>query len=167
MINLANYKFLTLSKVQIINAASAENTTVKLAAASEGDTGNSETLEAGAEAELNAEALAEDGTTSDVAEEDALTDEASDELIMDGAADMEAGADVGYIDEGMYMDPAYMEGVETGMMVDPSAQAPKGSLLGSWPFVIGISAAVLAVSIALGAVLARIKIKKGIELYED
>lgn len=57
----------------------------------------------------------------------------------------------------MYMDPT----METGMA------EVKDPLLSSWPFVIGISAAVLIVSMALGALLARRKIKKGIELYED
>jgi hypothetical protein len=51
--------------------------------------------------------------------------------------------------------------METGMA------EVKDPLLSSWPFVIGISAAVLVVSIALGAFLARLKIKKGIDLYED
>lgn len=41
------------------------------------------------------------------------------------------------------------------------------TLLSSWPFVIGISAAVLLVSVALGTFLAKRKIKKGIDLYED
>lgn len=56
-----------------------------------------------------------------------------------------------------------------GTMVDPSLDtgAAKDSLLSSWPFVIGISVAVLLVSVALGTFLAKRKIKKGIELYED
>lgn len=61
------------------------------------------------------------------------------------------------IDEGMYTDP----GMETGMA------EVKDPLLSSWPFVIGISGLVLIVSVALGAFLARRKIKKGIDLYED
>lgn len=59
---------------------------------------------------------------------------------------------------------------EEGTMVDPTMMngaAGKDSLLSSWPFVIGISTAVLLVSIALGTFLARRKIKKGIDLYED
>ena len=60
------------------------------------------------------------------------------------------------------------DGMETGesTMVDPMG-AVKDPLLSSWPFVIGISAAVLAVSVAIGVLLAKRKIKKGIELYED
>ena len=43
----------------------------------------------------------------------------------------------------------------------------KDPLLSSLPFVLGVSGVVLIISIALGALLARIKIKKGIDLYED
>ncbi|SHO54191.1 hypothetical protein [Anaerocolumna xylanovorans] len=43
----------------------------------------------------------------------------------------------------------------------------KDPLLSSWPFVIGISFLTLAVSVAVGILLAKRKIKKGIELYED
>jgi hypothetical protein len=69
--------------------------------------------------------------------------------------------DPGYFDEGYY-DEGYMdEGMEVSM---PKVKNP---LLSSWPFVIGISLAVLVVSIGLGALLAKLKIKKGIDLYED
>jgi hypothetical protein len=69
--------------------------------------------------------------------------------------------DPGYFDEGYY-DEGYMdEGMEVSM---PEVKNP---LLSSWPFVIGISLAVLVVSIGLGALLAKLKIKKGIDLYED
>lgn len=74
--------------------------------------------------------------------------------------------DPGYIDDG-YIDPGYMEG---GYM-DPGMETGMGEIkdpfLSSWTNVIGISAAVLVVSIALGALLAKLKIKKGIDLYED
>lgn len=63
------------------------------------------------------------------------------------------------------------DGIDTGAtgegtMVDPMG-AVKSPLLSSWPFVIGISTAVLAVSVVIGVLLAKRKIKKGIELYED
>ena len=54
-----------------------------------------------------------------------------------------------------------------GMIVDAMGTGVKDPLLSSWPFVIGISFAVLAVSVALGVLLAKRRIKKGIELYED
>ncbi len=56
---------------------------------------------------------------------------------------------------------------EEGMVVDAMGTGVKDPLLSSWPFVIGISFVVLAVSVALGVLLAKRKIKKGIELYED
>ncbi len=61
------------------------------------------------------------------------------------------------------------EGMPTdeGMVVDAMGTGVKDPLLSSWPFVIGISFAVLAISVALGVLLAKRKIKKGIELYED
>jgi hypothetical protein len=67
-------------------------------------------------------------------------------------------------------DPVAVDGMytEEGMMIDPmSGAGVKDPLLSSWPFVIGISAAVLAISIVIGVLLAKRKIKKGIELYED
>ncbi|NLP33867.1 MAG: hypothetical protein GX359_01570 [Clostridiales bacterium] len=78
-------------------------------------------------------------------------------------ASVAATVDIGTVegemifDEGIYVDP----GMEMGM-----AEA-KDPLLSSWPFVIGISGLVLIVSVGLGAFLARRKIKKGIDLYED
>lgn len=45
--------------------------------------------------------------------------------------------------------------------------AGKTSFLSSYPAVIGISCATLAFSIVLGILLAKRKIKKGYELYED
>lgn len=59
-------------------------------------------------------------------------------------------------------------GTQEGMAVDAMAGAEvKDPILSSWPFVLGISALVLAASVALGIFLAKRKIKKGIELYED
>lgn len=69
----------------------------------------------------------------------------------------EATSDMGF-DEDMYMDDMSME-ADMGEVKDP--------LLSSLPFVLGVSGVVLIISIALGALLARIKIKKGIDLYED
>lgn len=60
-------------------------------------------------------------------------------------------------EDGAFMDP----------MMEMGMTEVKQPLLASWPFVLGISGAVLLVSVALGALLARRKIKKGIEIYED
>jgi hypothetical protein len=66
-------------------------------------------------------------------------------------------------------EPVFDEGMitEEGIPVDAMGTEVKDPILSSWPFVIGISTAVLAVSVALGVLLAKRKIKKGIELYED
>jgi len=64
------------------------------------------------------------------------------------------------IDNGM-IEPGMEPGMETGM---PEVKEP---LLSSWTFVLGVSGLVLIISVALGAFLARRKIKKGIDLYED
>ena len=48
-----------------------------------------------------------------------------------------------------------------------SETATQDPLLSSWPFVIGVSAGTLAVSIILGILLAKLRIKKGFEPYED
>lgn len=99
----------------------------------------------------------ENNAETDTAE----ADTASDEKTMDAAG----------MDEGNYNGELNMNsegrGYDSSMMVDPAMSGTKGSLLSSWPFVIGVSSAALIVSIVLGALLARRKIKKGIELYED
>ena len=66
-----------------------------------------------------------------------------------------------------YMDSGFFEGEFMDPTMETGMGQVKDPLLSSWPFVIGISAAVLAVSIVLGALLAKLKIKKGIDLYED
>lgn len=50
---------------------------------------------------------------------------------------------------------------------DPLGAGAKDPILSSWPFVIGITVITLAVSIGVGILLAKRKIKKGFELYED
>jgi len=162
MSNIANIELLTtLLNAKVVSAAA--------------DIGSEAEIDGDTEAVIGDEAVAlngDDGTAieGEAAGADAATTEtSSDEIIMDETAGMEAGIGEVYIDGGVNIDPAVLDGInfDTGMMVDPAANEAKGSLLSSWPFVIGISAAVLLVSIALGALLARIKIKKGIELYED
>ena len=112
---------------------------------------------------------AEDATVTDIEGEgiyeDTVVDGAEGEVISDQVIG-EGEITIPDFEDG-YVDPGYTEGeimypgMETGM------SEVKDPLLSSWPFVIGISAAVLVVSIALGALLAKLKIKKGIDLYED
>ena len=119
--------------------------------------------------------------TSEVAPEEAVADlneTEFDENVYNDASDAMdateefvgdegfADDDPGFID-GEYFDPGFYDGgyMEPGM--DMGMAEVNDPLLSSWPFVIGISAAVFVVSIALGALLAKLKIKKGIDLYED
>lgn len=45
--------------------------------------------------------------------------------------------------------------------------SPKDPLLSKVPFVVGVTSFTLIISVVLGLLLAKKKIKKGIELYED
>jgi len=55
----------------------------------------------------------------------------------------------------------------SGGMGEMTGTTIKDPLLSGWPFVIGISSLTLVISIGLGILLAKRKIKKGFELYED
>lgn len=57
--------------------------------------------------------------------------------------------------------------VGMGTEVPVDGNATKAPLLSSWVFVIGITTVTLAISIGLGILWAKRKIKKGFELYED
>ncbi len=71
-------------------------------------------------------------------------------------------------DSGVVVDSGNGEadGEMSGDVLDTETTV-KDPLLSSWPFVIGISVVTLAVSIVIGILLAKRKIKKGFELYED
>ena len=56
-------------------------------------------------------------------------------------------------------------GIDYGMIEEPSAGG--NSVMSSYPFVIGITAVTLAISIVLGILLGKKRIKKGFDLYED
>lgn len=120
-----------------------------------------ETEAAGEEGTTEEGTISEDGEASldgEVTEEGEMATD--DEIIMDdGTAVTTDGMDLG-VDDGFY-DEMYA-GMETG-----DGTQVKDPLLSNWFFVIGISAATLVVSIALGILLAKKRIKKGIELYED
>lgn len=113
---------------------------------------------------------------------------AEGEVVEGGAVEgevVEGGAVEGEVVEGAVIDDKMLEeGMKTegefigdgkgdmgfgdmiGEMGDKAA-SPKGSVMSSWGFVIGISVATLAVSIVLGILLAKKRIKKGFDLYED
>jgi hypothetical protein len=105
----------------------------------------------------NAEVVTDETPGETVEGEVATGDVVIDESAVKDGASMDGGFADPVMGEDIYTDPM----METGML------EVKDPLLSSWPFVIGISAAVLFVSVFLGALLAKRKIKKGIELYED
>lgn len=125
------------------------------AVSEEGTAGDEMAAEDGAETAIDAEEASDSEEVASNAVGEAIADEGMYEMA-DGAAD-----------GGMYVEPGFDE----GMIVDPGMgmgmPEVKDPLLSSWFFVIGISAAVLVVSVGLGALLARRRIKKGIDLYED
>lgn len=108
--------------------------------------------------------VAIDGMTDEFTEDvssDVSGGDMSNEIIYDDSLllDENMFEDRPMIEDGMIMDPGFDMGMGAGTEV-------KDPLLSSWFFVLGISGAVLLVSIVLGALLARRKIKKGIDLYE-
>ena len=155
----------------------AENETLP----AEGDTGVAGGTEGG-------EGLTGDGTgdagVTDGTEggEDLTGDGTGDTGVTDGTeggedltGDGTEGGDVG-IDPGIGGDmidgDMGMMGDDMGMMGDgmdmmEGATGVKDPILSSWPFVIGISVLALAVGVGLGVLWAKLKIKKGIDLYED
>lgn len=171
----------------VVSQESAKEVKMKIAATAKQDTAVSSEVTATDTVAADTVAADETAVTGETAvEETAATDvitvdetgatgetsvdetAVSDEIVIDESNLKEGVAvDGAYMNPGMgkdsYVDPGYVGEIntETGMAV------VKDPLLSSWPFVIGISVAVLFVSVALGAFLARRKIKKGIELYED
>lgn len=87
-----------------------------------------------------------------------------DSIIEEG--DEFTGEEGGFIgEEGGFMEEGGMD--IGGEMFPELGTEVKDPLMSSWYFVGGITVAVLAIGIILGVFLAKIKIKKGIELYED
>ena len=67
------------------------------------------------------------------------------------------------IDTGsMYVDDMMMESETTA-----TTEVSIDSLLSNWYFVGGVSGGVLLLSIVIGLLLAKSKIKKGFDIYED
>lgn len=157
-----------MSKIGLIeNTATTEEVTAPV------DGAVSDTQDVSQDINLNGENVEADNTedTADLAGGE-NTGEVTSEVSADGELTADPALNEGdssepVMDEG-YIDPGFYEGeiTDPGMMETASAEV-KDPLLSSWPFVIGISAAVLVVSIAIGAFLAKLKIKKGIDLYED
>lgn len=111
------------------------------------------------------------GTTDGTEGTDTTEGEAGDGTATDGQSEDTTGGE-GVITEdgsGMTMggmESGMMDGMYPGMDGGDGTQA-KDPLLSNWFFVGGISAGTLVVGIVLGILLAKKRIKKGIELYED
>lgn len=71
---------------------------------------------------------------------------------------MSSSMDIGGMEDGMMGGDMYGE---------VQVSSAKGSVMSSWPFVIGISSVTLVLSIVIGILLAKKRIKKGFDLYED
>lgn len=66
------------------------------------------------------------------------------------------------------LDEEIYYGGDMGLGGDMVGETSTGSsVMSSYPFVIGISAVTLTLSIILGILLAKKRIKKGFDLYED
>lgn len=108
-----------------------------------------------------------EGLTEDVNLDEAFTEGADGELLTeDGAIDGEFGTEAynGEMYGGDMQGGEYFG--EEGMMVDANSGV-KDPILSNWAFVICIPVAALAVGIGLGILWAKLKIKKGIDPYED
>ncbi|WP_312369273.1 hypothetical protein [Lachnoclostridium sp.] len=121
-----------------------------------------------------------DGTTNGSVDGavDGSVDGAIDGAI-DGAVD---GANDGAVDGGAGGNLDGSEGITTDGMGEGSFDgsmgggdmigevpvvSPKGTVMSSWPFVIGITSVTLVISVVIGILLAKNRIKKGFDLYED
>ncbi len=97
-----------------------------------------------------------------VGSEDYVGEDYGDEGFYNG--EPEGGFDMGEMPgdeyEGMYGEVGMegMEGAESGSSFKP---------MSSWLFIIGISIVAIAAGVTLGLLLAKRKIKKGLDLYED
>lgn len=134
---------------------------------------NTETTGAGADSVSTEEVVGEEGIA---VEEDGAKEEleGSETEGIDSSEQINVGVegDINYDDMGM-VDGGYDIGGDYGMetgafpeMGMPEA-SPKGSVMSSWLFVLGISGITLVISIVLGILLAKKRIKKGFDLYED
>lgn len=71
------------------------------------------------------------------------------------------------VSEGDSSSEVYIDEKFAEMGMDGSTTQAKGSLMSNWLFVLGISAGTLVLSIVFGILLAKKRIKKGFDLYED
>lgn len=171
--NMGIATVLTSANEMIANSATTEASGADETAVA----GDVSTDMATGETETNMGDVIDEAATDTTSTDETATDSAvTDEVVTDTGMEEEVPADAAIVDEAAggdivlddpYVDPGYNGETGEGMYADTDASAVKDPLLSNWFFVIGISAAVFAVSVVLGVLLARRKIKKGIELYED
>jgi hypothetical protein len=159
-------------EIAMKEAATASTSTVTATDTTATDTTavTEEVTEVNTDQAVTDEAATEEAVTGETVTDTAAVDEtAATEVTTVTNVEAETVAMEKPVSGDVVIDPGYVEGGDMGegMIVDPNMGQVKDPLLSSWPFVIGISAAVLFVSVVLGVLLARRKIKKGIELYED
>ena len=71
------------------------------------------------------------------------------------------------MDDFYAMDMGYVENYDTMEGTEATTEVSIDGLLSNWYFVGGVSAGTLLISIVIGLLLAKSKIKKGFDVYED
>lgn len=102
--------------------------------------------------------------------EDTLEGDVSLDTSIEGEESYIEEGDMGVVEDEYYEDYTGMDSsIYDSMygMTGMDSTEVKDPLLSNWFFVIGVSAATFVVSVVLGILLAKKRIKKGIELYEN
>ena len=120
-----------------------------------------EPMEQVEDSEVNTEIVNTDTVSEDIAIEESLAEEVTAEVAVNYVGSVNEAAIKEAMGDNVSVEPIYDEGMSVDPGFDTGVAETKNPLLSSWVFVIGISIAVLCVSAALGAFLARRKIKKG------
>ncbi len=98
---------------------------------------------------------------------ESATDEISigSEISIDGDYSIGGGYVIndGAVDNGYYGDYTGSDGYGDGTLADSAVKDP---VMSSWLFVGGITVLTLAISIVIGVLFAKLRIKKGFDLYE-
>ena len=71
------------------------------------------------------------------------------------------------MDDFYAMDMGYVENYDTMEGTEATTEVSIDGLLSNWYFVGGVSAGTLLLSVIIGLLLAKSKIKKGFDVYED
>lgn len=175
----ALYATMTVTEVSVPDSTSADNGENLLQSAEDNTDANADTnmtTDVDTNMDTNADGM-EGGENTDVPVDNVDADMTNvDGESMDIGGDTEPGVDDMNIDasnsemEGLEGSDMYTDGAMvdmSGMDGDMTASTTKDPFLSSYVPIVGISAATLVVGAILGVLLAKKKIKKGIDLYED